>query len=164
MNKITKEGIELIKEFETLRLKSYLCPAGKPTIGWGHTGPEVKLGMEITEAKATDYLYRDIETAGKSVRVVKVPINDNQFSALVSFVFNLGGGNFFTSTLLKKINAKDFEGAAAEFKRWNKCQVRKKDANGKDLKDANGNFLHELIELPGLTRRRADEKEMFLKA
>lgn len=143
---ITQEGIDLIKNAESLQLKTYLCPAGIPTIGWGHTGPEVKLGMTIDIGKAMDYLYRDIEAAAKVIREkVKTQLNANQFSALISFIFNLGAGNFITSTLLKKINQGDFANAAMEFPRWNHNA-----ADGKVL--------------DGLTRRRLAEKALFQKA
>lgn len=143
--KITDEGLELIKSFESLALESYLCPAGIPTIGWGHTGPDIKLGLIIDEPKALTYLYRDIESAANTIRSrVKKALNANQFSALISFIFNLGAGNFNASTLLRKINAGDFAGAALEFPRWDRA------ANGKVL--------------AGLTRRRLAEKALFEKA
>lgn len=135
-------GKDIIREFEGLRLKAYLCPAGKWTIGYGHTGSEVKAGMTISEDKANALLANDLTTAEAVItKEVTVPISDNQFSALVSFVFNLGAGNFSRSTLLKKLNASDIAGAAAEFPRWNKV-------GGKAL--------------DGLTRRRDAERALFL--
>ncbi|SEH24669.1 lysozyme [Magnetospirillum fulvum] len=135
-------GKDIIRQCEGLRLKAYLCPAGKLTIGYGHTGPDVKTGMTITEEDANTLLSRDLVAAEKAIAgVVSVTITDNQFSALVSFVFNLGAGNFYGSTLLKKLNANDIFGAADEFPRWNKV---------------NGQVL------AGLTRRREAERTLFL--
>ncbi|EPY02700.1 lysozyme [Magnetospirillum fulvum] len=135
-------GKDIIRQCEGLRLKAYLCPAGKLTIGYGHTGPDVKTGMTITEEDANTLLSRDLVAAEKAiVGAVSVTITDNQFSALVSFVFNLGAGNFYGSTLLKKLNANDIFGAADEFLRWNKV---------------NGQVL------AGLTRRREAERTLFL--
>lgn len=135
-------GKDIIRQCEGLRLKAYLCPAGKLTIGYGHTGPDVKTGMTITEEDANTLLSRDLVAAEKAIGgAVSVTITDNQFSALVSFVFNLGAGNFYGSTLLKKLNANDVFGAADEFLRWNKV---------------NGQVL------AGLTRRREAERTLFL--
>jgi len=135
-------GKDIIRQSEGLRLKAYLCPAGKLTIGYGHTGPDVKTGMTITEDEANALLSQDLIAAETAITgAVSVPITDNQFSALVSFVFNLGAGNFYSSTLLKKLNANDIFGAADEFPRWNKV---------------NGQVLE------GLTRRRQAEQALFL--
>lgn len=111
-------GKSIIKYCEGLRLEAYLCPAGKPTIGWGHTF-NVKMGQKISEAQAEIFLDHDYQEAEEAVtRLVKVPLTDNQLGALVSFVFNLGEGNLKTSTLLKKLNLGDYDGAAAEFDKW----------------------------------------------
>jgi len=135
-------GKTIIRQSEGVRLRAYLCPAGKWTIGYGHTGPDVKAGMTITEDEVDALLSRDLMSAERAVRMaVTVEITDDQFSALVSFVFNLGAGNFKGSTLLKKLNANDKEGAAAEFLRWDKV-------NGQPL--------------AGLTRRREAERSLFL--
>lgn len=134
-------GKNLIKDAEGLRLTAYRCPAGVPTIGWGTT-LGVTMGMTITKAQAEELFDKDLVKFEKAVeRNVKVALNENQFSALVSFTYNLGEGNLKSSTLLRKINAGDFQGAAAEFAKWNK-------ASGKVL--------------PGLTKRRADERALFL--
>lgn len=148
MNKINKDGLELIKSFEGLELEAYKDAVGVWTIGYGHTAmagaPVPVAGMKLTEKEATDLLLHDLVKYEQPVKdYVKVSLNDNQYSALVSFVYNLGGGNFKSSTLLKKINNRDFAGAAEEFAKWNK-------AGGKVLK--------------GLTRRRAAEKALFLKS
>ncbi|MCA0050650.1 glycoside hydrolase family protein [Mesorhizobium sp. B283B1A] len=142
---ITAAGRSLIKYFEGLRLDAYVDPVGVWTIGWGHTG-NVTPGMTITLAQAEEYLTADLaECEADVANLIGAPINDDQVSALVSFVFNLGAGRLSSSTLRKKINARDYDGAAEEFPRWVYGTV-----NGKKTK------------LPGLVRRRAAEKELFL--
>lgn len=137
-------GKSIIKHCEGLRLTSYVCPAGKPTIGWGHTYG-VKLGRTISEAEAEVLLDHDYQQAEDDVlELVTVPLTDNQLGALTSFVFNLGQGNFNKSTLLRKINASDFVGAAAEFDKWVYATV-----NGVKTK------------LNGLVVRRKLERSLF---
>ena len=142
---INAAGLELVKDFEGLFLKAYLCPANVWTIGFGHTGlthkdGTVKAGRVITEAEAEDLLRHDLEKFAKRVEDgVTVPLNDDQFGALVSFDFNTGG--FLKSTLRAKLNAGDFKGAADEFLKWNKAGGRV---------------------LAGLTRRRKSERNLFL--
>lgn len=122
-------------------MTAYKCPAGVWTIGYGHTAT-AKQGMTITQAKAVELLKNDLARFEAGVNTyVKVPINQNQFDALVSFSYNVGSGALKTSTLLKKLNAKDYQGAADEFLRWNK-------ASGKVL--------------AGLTKRRETERALFL--
>lgn len=144
---LNKESLDLIKSFEGLELKAYKDSVGVLTIGYGHTSmagdPVVKLGMTLTEKEATDLLSSDLLKYEAMVkRNVKVPLNPNQYGALVSFTYNLGEGNLKSSTLLKKVNAGDFTGASKEFQKWNK-------AGGKVLK--------------GLTRRREAERVLFVK-
>lgn len=116
--KINKEGLSIIKQCEGCRLKAYLCPSLIPTIGYGHT-TGVKLGDVITQADADRYLLQDIKRFEQAVSaLVKVPINTNQFSALVSFTFNVGVSAFKSSTLLKKLNLRDYKGCSNEFDRW----------------------------------------------
>lgn len=135
-------GLNIIKEFEGLRLQAYKCPADRWTIGYGHTAG-VSANDVITEAQAISLLCQDVAESERAVNhYVHGPLTQNQFDALVSFVFNLGVGNFRTSTLLKKLNAGDNDGAAQEFGRWI-------HAGGKAL--------------PGLVRRRAAERALFLK-
>ena len=137
-------GKSIIKYCEGLRLTSYTCPAGKPTIGWGHTYG-VKLGRTISEAEAEILLDHDYQQAEDDVlELVTVPLTDNQLGALTSFVFNLGQGNFSKSTLLRKINTSDFAGAAAEFDKWIYATV-----NGVKTK------------LNGLVVRRKLERSLF---
>lgn len=144
--KLGTEGLELIKEHEGLRLKAYLCQAGIPTIGYGHT-KGVKLGDTTTAEQAEAWLKEDVSDSENGVNsLVKITITQNQFDALVSFVFNLGSGAFGSSTLLKKLNSGDYSAAADQFLVWNKVRV-----NGK-LQISNG-----------LKRRRKAERELFLK-
>ena len=116
--KTSDKGIGLIKRFEGLRLKAYLCPAGKPTIGYGHT-KDVKLGDVITEEEAEQLLLEDLIVVENEINKHNLDINQNQFDALVSFVYNVGQGNFERSTLLKKIksNPNDLS-IRNEFMRW----------------------------------------------
>lgn len=135
------KGIELIKAFEGVKLRSYLCPARIWTIGVGHTGPEVRTGMMITEQQAMNLLSSDMLKFEREIkRVVSAPLTQWQFDALVSFVYNVGGGNFRSSTLLKKLNQHLYEEVPAQMLRWNK-------ANG--------------VALAGLTRRRTSEGRLF---
>ncbi len=141
MGKIKVTGLDIVKLYEGLRLDAYLCPAGVPTIGYGHT-KDVKLGDRCTQQQAEEWLEDDFFMAKTDVRaVVKVPITQNQLDALGSFVFNLGVRRLIQSTLLKKLNAGDYSGAAAEFDKW-------VFAGGKKLN--------------GLVKRRAAEKQLFL--
>jgi len=140
--KINEAGLQIIKESEGCYLTAYKCPAGVWTIGYGHT-QNVKQGMSITQAQADTYLKQDVVSFEKSVtNEVKVALSSNQFSALVSFTFNVGTGSLRSSTLLKKLNQGDYKGAADEFPRWNK-------GGGKVL--------------PGLVTRRNKEKALFQK-
>lgn len=142
MQKINPAGLELIKHFEGYRGEAYLCPAGVWTIGWGTT-LGVRRGQKTTPAEAESFLKRDLEKFEQQVaELVKVPLTSNQFSALVSFAYNCGVGALKSSTLLKKLNASYYLGAAEEFLRWNKV-------NGKPF--------------AGLTRRRVAERSLFLK-
>lgn len=139
-------GLSLIKESEGLRLKPYLCPAGVPTIGYGNTFYEdgTKVTMKdkaITPERAHTLLLLIAAKFEKEVNaMVKVELTQGQFDALVDFAFNLGSGNLKSSTLLKKLNAGDYAGAANEFSKW-------VNSGGKPL--------------PGLVTRRAKEKALF---
>lgn len=138
-----QQGIELIKKYEGLKLKAYKCPAGIWTIGYGHTGIDVKQGLVITKQKAEQLLIQDLKKFenGVSKLIEGLNINDRQFSALVSFAYNCGLTNLRNSTLLKRLKQKLLNEAANEFLKWNK-------AAGKQL--------------PGLTKRRNDERKLFL--
>jgi len=90
--RISQKGIDLIKKFEGIRLTAYVCPAGVLTIGYGHTGPDVQPGMRITEEEAERLLWADTESAQQTVSsFVSVKLNQNEYDALVSFTFNVGG-------------------------------------------------------------------------
>ncbi len=142
---INAAGLKIIKDSEGLRLTGYLCPAGIPTVGYGHTGPDVKVGMTITQASADALLAADLATFEAAVtKSVGSHATDNQFSALVSFAFNLGAEALRTSTLLRKHNAGDYAGAKAEFGKWVKAR-----AGGK------------LVTLPGLVKRRSAEAALY---
>ena len=140
---INARGLQLIKDFEGLRLTSYPDPAtgGAPwTIGWGHTGPDVSPGMTITESKAAQLLFKDLKRFEVAVAKLAPVATDNQFSAMVSLAFNVGEGNLSSSTLLKMHNAGDYAGAQAQYARWNR-------AAGKVM--------------AGLTRRRTAEAMLY---
>lgn len=140
--KLAQPGLDLIKRSEELRLKAYLDTGGVPTIGWGHTRG-VRMGDTCTEGQAETYLREDTaEAVGAVNRLVKVPLTQNQFDALVSFTFNVGEGAMASSTLLRKLNAGDYRGAADQLERWVFDNGRK---------------------LGGLVTRRAAERELFLK-
>ena len=135
------EGKNIIKSFEGLRLEAYRCPAGIPTIGWGHT-KGVRMGQHITREQAEDMLVEDIAPIERLLNALGINFRQCQFDALVSWIFNLGEGNFKQSTLLKKImaNAKDEE-ISDEIVKWVYA--------GK-------------TPLPGLMNRRVMEATLFL--
>ena len=137
------KALDLIRQFEGLRLAAYKCPAGVPTIGYGTTRG-VKMGMTVTKDEAEKLLQADVTPFSDRInKLVKVKLNQNQFDALVSFVYNVGSGAFADSTMLKLINQNLLDDAANQFIRWNK---------------ANGEVL------TGLTRRRMAERDLFLRA
>ena len=139
--KISKKGIELITAFEGLRLEAYLCPANVWTIGYGHTN-NVKKDDCCTKEQAIEFLKSDLKFFEDGIKkLVKIELNQNQFDALVSFVFNIGLGAFKNSTMLKFLNKNHLPLAAGQFDRWI-------FANGKKIN--------------GLIKRRKAEKELFL--
>lgn len=142
---VNEATLTLIKSFEGWRDTAYKDAVGVWTIGFGHTSmagpPEVKPGMKFTKAEGRAILLRDLKKYEDAVlKYVKVPLNENQYGALVSFCFNVGPGNLQKSTLVKKLNAGDYASVPAEMAKWNK-------ANGKVL--------------AGLTRRREAEGVLF---
>lgn len=144
---LTQEGIDLIKQFEGWRSNAYQDSVGVWTIGYGHTSnagpPKVHSGLKITLSEGETILRRDLKTFENAVaRNVTVPLNPNQYSALVSFCYNVGPGNFARSTLRRRLNTGDYLGASKEFLKWNK---------------AGGTVL------AGLVRRREAEQALFLK-
>ncbi|WP_150324700.1 lysozyme [Enterobacter hormaechei] len=142
----SEKGIALIKQFEGCKLTAYQDSVGVWTIGYGWTQPvdgkPIRAGMTIKQETAERLLKTGLVSYESDVsRLVKVGLNQGQFDALVSFTYNLGARSLSTSTLLRKLNAGDYAGAADEFLRWNK-------AGGKVLN--------------GLTRRREAERALFL--
>ncbi|BAP28949.1 lysozyme [Edwardsiella piscicida] len=142
----SEKCLKLIREFEGCRLEAYKCPAGKLTIGYGWTRPvdgvPIHAGMKITKETAERLLKVGADEYGREVSsALRVSVSQSQFDALVSFAYNFGLPVLSGSTLLRKLNAGDYAGAAAEFPRWNKSK-------GKPL--------------PGLTRRREAERCLFL--
>lgn len=137
-------GIDLIRRHEGLRLDAYLDPVGIPTIGFGHTRG-VKIGQKISEKQALIYLKEDLCNAEKAINKLLLNINQNQFDALVSFVFNVGEAKFLESTLLRKIKNDPLDRSVRnEFIRWK-----------------NGRVGGELKPLPGLLKRRMDEANLY---
>lgn len=116
--KLSPEGSEILIMREGLRLKAYKDTKGIWTIGVGHTGPEVVEGLVITKEKAHELFQKDVTWAEDAVNAVKVPLSQNQFDALVSFVFNVGATAFLRSTMRKMLKAGDYVGAAKQFDRW----------------------------------------------
>ena len=141
---MNKAGLDLIKSFEGLRLKAYRCPAGVPTIGYGATGPDVRIGMIWTEGQCHARLVADVARFEQAVaKALTVTANENQFAAMVSLAFNIGTGAFARSSVLRRHNARDCAGAADAFLLWNKGGGRV---------------------LPGLVRRRKAERDLYLTA
>ena len=119
--KISQEGIALIKKFEGCELTAYQCSAGVWTIGYGHT-KGIEEGMEITQQEAEDMLVEELHEYENYINDnVTAPLSQNQFDAMVSWVYNLGPANLKASTLLKVLNAGDYDGVPAQIKRWNKA-------------------------------------------
>ena len=140
-------GLRIIKHFEGFHSKPYLCPAGVPTIGYGSTrganGKRIRTNSAaITEEEGQALLQRDVKSAENSVkRLITAELNENELSALCSFVYNLGSGRLQSSTLRAKLNRGDYEGAALELHKWRR-------AGGKILR--------------GLVLRREMEVKLFL--
>ena len=140
---ISVAGITAIQNSEGVSHTAYPDIIGVPTICTGHTGPEVRLGQRATSEQCTKVLMEDLMSSENAVRsCVKVPISQNQFDALTSFAFNVGGGALCRSMLVRKLNAGDCKGAAGEFPKWSY-------AGGKQVK--------------GLLVRRRREMTTFLK-
>jgi lysozyme len=137
----SQNGLALTQQFEGLRLTAYQDQVGVWTIGYGHTGKDVHPNLTITQEQANNLLMQDVASAVAAVnRLVTVGFYQNGFDALVDFAFNLGNSALGGSTLLRKLNAADFAGAAAEFPNW--CK-----AGGKTV--------------AGLLRRRQAEQQLF---
>ena len=147
MMRLSDAGRDAIIQREGLRLTAYTCPAGKLTIGIGHTGPDVKRGLRITEARAYDLLARDIAPAENLLNGLGVKFTQGQFDALLSFILNIGITSFKKSTMLMRIRAgATAERIAGEFLRW----VYSTGPDGRK------------IQSKGLTARRRAERRQFL--
>jgi lysozyme len=119
--KISQEGIALIKKFEGCELEAYKCPAGVWTIGYGHT-KDVKEGDVINKDEANYLLEEEmIEYEGYINDMVDVPLEQNQFDALTSWVYNLGSSNLMSSTMLTLLNESKYNEIPQQIKRWNKA-------------------------------------------
>ena len=139
--KTSNQGKNLIKEAEGLRLDAYRCPAGIPTIGWGHT-KGVKMGQRITLAMAEDLLVEDIAPIERLLNSLKINFRQEQFDALVSWIFNLGAGNFKSSTMYKRILA---------------------DVKDEEITDSLIKWTYSgKQQLPGLMKRRVAEANLFI--
>lgn len=140
--RVSEAAVAAIKKFEGCRLTAYRCPAGVPTIGYGHT-KTARMGTHITEAKADELLRQDLREVERFVTALGLPLSQGMFDALADFVFNLGAAKLQSSTLLRKINAgASIPEVQAEFRRW-------VYAGGKVL--------------PGLVARRNWEAEQWAK-
>lgn len=144
--KFSDAGCACLEKSEGKKSFKYKDSAGLWTIGIGHLIKEGERFTTLTDKEIYDLLKSDVAVAEADVnRMVKVALTQNQFDALVCFVFNIGGGNFYKSTLLKLLNAGDYKGAANQFGKWNKARVK-----------------GELVEIAGLTARRERERALFL--
>jgi lysozyme len=144
--KTNEAGLDLIKHYEGRRLTSYLCPAQVWTVGYGairyFDGEPVPPNVTITEQEADDLLRRDlIDTEDFVSRLIRVPLTENQFSATVSLVFNIGAGNFQRSQIRQRINRKNYDGAASIWWQWRR---------------GGGRIL------PGLVKRRESERQLWM--
>ena len=140
--KMGEKGIDLIKHFEGFSPTVYRCPSGVATLGYGSTHGITMDSPPITEEEGLELLMLDIAKFERGVnRLIDVPLNQNQFDALTSFAFNLGNGSLQASTLRKKVNREDYEGAVDEFPRWVFAGGRR---------------------LNGLVKRRYAERALFL--
>jgi lysozyme len=147
----SQKAIDLIKAHEMLKLKAYFCPSGIPTIGFGHTKTvtkqDVKSGKAITKEEAQRLFDQDLAEAEATVSSLGAILTINQFSALVSFVFNVGPTKFLSSTMAKHLRAGNMDKVPMQFPRW---------VYGTDPKTQKKYIL------PGLIRRRRDEMNLFL--
>jgi lysozyme len=142
MRHINAAGLALVKSFEGCKLDSYRCPAGIATVGFGHTGPDVRIPMTITQERADELLENDLYRFENGVDAMLGTATDNQFSACVSLAFNIGLDAFRKSSVLKRHNRGDHKGAADAFLMWVKAAGRT---------------------LPGLVKRRSAERLLYLK-
>lgn len=141
-------GLAVIKHFEGCELTAYLCPAGIPTIGYGHTGEDVKLGDTITQAQADELLAKDVQRFENAVfNAVRFGLRQHEFDALVSFAFNVGVTAFKGSSLVNYLNRGMKAHTASEFPKWRWVTDKK---------------LGKKVEDKGLVARREAERNLFL--
>lgn len=147
---VSSTAVNLIKEFEGFEERAYIDTDGTPVIGYGLSrvqGKPVQLGDRISHQEANLALNSQLQTIKLELdRAINVDLSDRQLGAVASLSFNVGVDSIKNSTLVKKINRRDYAGAANEFLRWDKANVRGR-----------------LVQLPGLARRRAAEKQLFLQ-
>jgi lysozyme len=143
----SKEGLEHITKWEGLVLKRYICPAGKPTIGVGHVILPGENYQEITKEQALEILAKDVERFESAVKKhITIPLNQNQFDALVSFIFNTGEGGLVNTGVQRAVNSGFFASVPAKLEEWSKFRV---DGVLKVNK--------------GLLNRRKSEAQLFMK-
>lgn len=147
MKNLSEQGYIFLKDREMLRLEAYKDSAGIWTVGWGHTGPNIASSTKWNQQQAEDAIHNDVKWAERAVnKLVRVPLMQCQFDALVALVFNIGETAFKTSTLLERLNDRDFERATKEeWPRWNKVHSSR----------------NTLVVNRGLTARRAAEVQLF---
>lgn len=145
-------GLALIKDSEGLRTTAYADPVGIPTVCYGHTGPEVSLGLRVTRQECERVLLQDVAAhqsvllPGSPVNCIgNAPLNQNQLDALTSFTFNVGTTKFCKSTMARRLLVLDYQGAAREFPKW-----------------ANATSNGKTVRLAGLYKRRVAEQTLFL--
>lgn len=144
---INDAGLALVRAFEGLRTESYRCPAGVWTIGYGHTG-DVQPGQRISAKQAEQLLRDDLAACGEQIEaLIRVPLSDCQFAALVSFVFNAGAGSLRSSSLRRRLNDGDYDGVPSELAKWVKATDPRTGRK---------------VSLAGLVRRRAAEGDLWL--
>ena len=146
---VAKSTLQLVKQYEGFRSRAYLDTNGLPVVGYGQSkihGQPVRLGQSISTTQAESALIKELSHLQLLVQAhVQVPLTPNQLSALTSLVYNTGSRILTRSTLIRKLNAGDYAGAAQEFPRWNKAHLR-----------------GQLVPFPGLTKRRLAEQRLFL--
>lgn len=133
----------MIAKFEGVRHETYYDPVGILTVCYGHTGPDVEKGRRYSEAQCQRLLKNDIQRHAEALNCIKKPLTEHQKVAFVSFAFNVGNSKFCNSTLVKKANKGDMKGACAELSRW-----------------VYGNQKGKMVKLPGLVKRRAQERQV----
>lgn len=135
--------LTMLPKFEGVRYEPYYDPVGILTVCYGHTGPDVEKGRRYSEAQCQRLLKNDIQRHAEALNCIKTPLTEHQKVAFVSFAFNVGSKKFCNSTLVKKANKGDMKGACAELSRW-----------------VYGNQKGKMVKLPGLVKRREQERRI----